>query len=77
MEEYKKMSKVLSHFIVKEYQPLRNFRKEIIKLLYGEGEHDVTDEQIYIKIRELLNQEDELENAQAEKWSRWALDNIS
>ena len=77
MEEYKKMSKVLSHFIVKEYQPLRNFRKEIIKLLYDEGGHDVTDEQIYIKIRELLNQEDELENAQAEKWTRWALDNIS
>ena len=46
------MSKVLSHFIVKEYQPLRNFRKEIIKLLYGDGEHAVTDEQIYIKIRE-------------------------
>ena len=77
MEEYKKMSRLLNHFIVKEYQPLQNFRKEIIKLLYGDGEHNITNEKIYIKIKELLNQKDELENAREEEWTRWALDNIS
>ena len=67
------MSKVLNTFIQKEYVPLKQFKLEVIKILYEDCEtENLTDEEIFVTLKLLKNLGDENENM-----TSWALQNIS
>ena len=72
------MSKLLNTFITQEHLPLKQFKLEVINILFnGEAEAiDVTDEQIYAKLRILKRiEEDVLEGKK--DMTHWALQNLS
>ena len=77
MQNYKKMSTVLSKFIVEKYEPLHNFREEVIEILYGKGDHDIADSEILFRIKELMDGTNKIDEELKEKWTHWALNNIS
>ena len=72
------MSKLLNAFIRQEHVPLKQFKMEVTNILFdGQAESkDVTDEQIYAKLRILKRiKEDVLEGKK--DMTHWALQNIS
>ena len=72
------MSKLLNAFIRQEHVPLKQFKIEVINILFdGQTESkDVTDEQIFAKLRILKRiKEDVL--ADKKDMTHWALQNIS
>tara|TARA_R100000306_G_scaffold58679_1_gene57275 strand:+ start:511 stop:759 length:249 start_codon:yes stop_codon:yes gene_type:complete len=82
------MSKLLNAFIQKEYIPLKQFKLEVIKIIFDKPDSDLTDAKIYAKLRQLTfdatqaNLLDVSEDASDEekkisKSTHWALMNIS
>ena len=76
------MSKLLNTFITREHIPLKQFKMEVMNILFdGQAESkDVTDEQIFAKLRILKRTyEDILEGKKVEgkDMTHWALQNIS
>ena len=76
------MSKLLNAFITQEHLPLKQFKLEVMNILFnGQAESkDVTDEQIFAKLRILKRfEEDILEGKKVEgkDMTHWALQNIS
>ena len=72
------MSKLLNTFITQEHLPLKQFKLEVMNILFnGQAESkDVTDEQIYAKLRILKRiEEDVLEGKK--DMTHWALQNLS
>ena len=72
------MSKLLNAFITREHLPLKKFKHDVIEILFdGQAESkDVTDEQIYAKLRILKRiEEDVLEGKK--DMTHWALQNLS
>ena len=72
------MSKLLNTFITREHIPLKQFKLEVMNILFnGQAESkDVTDEQIYAKLRILKRiEEDVLEGKK--DMTHWALQNLS
>ena len=72
------MSKLLNTFITQEHLPLKQFKLEVMNILFnGQAESkDVTDEQIYAKLRILKRiEEDVLEGKK--DMPHWALQNLS
>ena len=72
------MSKLLNAFITQEHLPLKQFNFEVMNILFnGKAESkDVTDEQIYAKLRILKRiEEDVLEGKK--DMTHWALQNLS
>ena len=68
------MSKLLNTFITREHLPLKKFRQDVIEILFDKDK-DLTDEQIYAKLRILKRYEkDALEG---KDMTHWALQNIS
>ena len=72
------MSKLLNAFIQKEHIPLKQFKMEVINILFdGQAESkDVTDEQIYAKLRILKRIEGDVLEGKKDM-THWALQNIS
>ena len=77
----KKMSNtsMLSAFLRRDHTAYYKFRNEIIDLLFKDNEETVfTDDEILKRIRILVaTSKDDTDEAEREKWLRWALDNIS
>jgi len=71
------MSKLLNTFITKEHLPLKQFKLEVMNILFnGQAESkDVTDEQIYAKLRILKRYEQDV--LEGKDMTHWALQNIS
>ena len=72
------MSKLLNAFITQEHLPLKQFKLEVMNILFnGQAESkDVTDEQIYARLRILKRTyEDVLEGKK--DMTHWALQNLS
>ena len=72
------MSKLLNTFITQEHLPLKQFKLEVMNILFnGQAESkDVTDEKIYAKLRILKRiEEDVLEGKK--DMTHWALQNLS
>ena len=72
------MSKLLNAFITQEHLLLKQFKLEVMNILFnGQAESkDVTDEQIYAKLRILKRiEEDVLEGKK--DMTHWALQNLS
>jgi len=82
------MSKLLNTFITKEHLPLKQFKLEVIKILFNEDEwmmdnDGLSDEEVYAKLRILKRMETEvLEGKEMtpkklRDMTHWALQNIS
>ena len=72
------MSKLLNTFITQEHLQLKQFKLEVMNILFnGQAESkDVTDEQIYARLRILKRTyEDVLEGKK--DMTHWALQNLS
>jgi len=72
------MSKLLNTFITKEHLPLKQFKLEVMNILFnGQAESkDVTDEQIYAKLRILKRIEGDVLEGKKDM-THWALQNLS
>lgn len=72
------MSKLLNTFITREHIPLKQFKIEVMNILFdGQAESkDVTDEQIYAKLRILKRIEGDVLEGKKDM-THWALQNIS
>ena len=72
------MSKLLNTFITREHIPLKQFKIEVMNILFdGQAESkDVTDEQIYAKLRILKRIEKDVLEGKKDM-THWALQNIS
>ena len=72
------MSKLLNTFITREHIPLKQFKMEVMNILFdGQAESkDVTDEQIYAKLRILKRIEGDVLEGKKDM-THWALQNIS
>ena len=75
------MSKLLNSFINQEHIPLKQFKLEVIRILFENdlsSPIDLTDEQIYARLRILKRiEKDILEGKKDIDMSHWALQNIS
>ena len=71
------MSKLLNAFITQEHLPLKQFKLEVMNILFnGQAESkDVTDEQIFAKLRILKRYEQDV--LEGKDMTHWALQNIS
>ena len=72
------MSKLLNTFITQEHLPLKQFKLEVMNILFnGQAESkDVTDEQIFAKLRILKRYEQDVLEGKKDM-THWALQNIS
>ena len=72
------MSKLLNTFITREHIPLKQFKMEVMNILFdGQAESkDVTDEQIFAKLRILKRLEGDVLEGKKDM-THWALQNIS
>ena len=72
------MSKLLNTFITREHIPLKQFKMEVMNILFdGQAESkDVTDEQIYAKLTILKRIEGDVLEGKKDS-THWALQNIS
>jgi hypothetical protein len=68
------MSKLLNTFITKEHLPLKKFKHDVIEILFDKDE-DLSDEQIYAKLRILKRYEQDV--LEGKDMRHWALQNIS
>lgn len=68
------MSKLLNTFITKEHLPLKKFKHDVIEILFDKNE-DLTDEEIYAKLRILKRYEQDV--LEGKDMTHWALQNIS
>ena len=82
------MSKLLNAFIQKEYIPLKQFRSEVIKIIFDKPDSDLTDAKIYAKLRQLtfdatqanildVSEDTSDEEKKISESTQWALMNIS
>ena len=72
------MLKLLNAFIQQEHVPLKQFKMEVINILFdGHDESkDLTDEQIFAKLRILKRIEEDVLDGEKDM-THWALQNIS
>jgi hypothetical protein len=68
------MSKLLNTFITREHLPLKKFKHDVIEILFDKDE-DLSDEQIYAKLRILKRYEQDV--LEGKDMRHWALQNIS
>lgn len=69
------MSRLLNTFITQEHLPLKKFKQDVIQILF-EDSKDLTDEEIFAKLRILKRiEQDVLEGKKDMR--HWALQNIS
>ena len=68
------MSKLLNTFITREHLPLKKFKHDVIEILFDKDE-DLSDEQIYAKLRILKRYEQDV--LEGKDMTHWALQNIS
>ena len=68
------MSKLLNTFITREHLPLKKFKQDVIEILFDKDE-DLSDEQIYAKLRILKRYEQDV--LEGKDMTHWALQNIS
>jgi len=82
------MSKLLNAFIQKEYIPLKQFKLEVIKIIFDKPDSDLTDAKIYAKLRQLtfdatqanildVSEDTSDEEKKISESTQWALMNIS
>ena len=74
------MSKLLNTFIQKEYIPLKQFKLEVIKIIFDEPDSDLTDAKIYDRLRKLTKDSSNKQKKNSKETSKsthWALMNIS
>jgi len=82
------MSKLLNAFIQKEYIPLKQFKLEVIKIIFDKPDSDLTDAKIYAKLRQLtfdatqanildVSEDASDEEKKISESTQWALMNIS
>ena len=82
------MSKLLNAFIQKEYIPLKQFKLEVIKIIFDKPDSDLTDAKIYAKLRQLtfdatqanildVSEDTSDEVKKISESTQWALMNIS
>ena len=82
------MSKLLNAFIQKEYIPLKQFKLEVIKIIFDKPDSDLTDAKIYAKRRQLtfdatqanildVSEDTSDEEKKISESTQWALMNIS
>ena len=82
------MSKLLNAFIQKEYIPLKQFKLEVIKIIFDKPDSYLTDAKIYAKLRQLtfdatqanildVSEDASDEEKKISESTQWALMNIS
>ena len=82
------MSKLLNAFIQKEYIPLKQFKLEVIKIIFDKPDSDLTDAKIYAKLRQLtfdatqanildVSEDASDEEKKLSESTQWSLMNIS
>ena len=80
------MSKLLNAFIQKEYIPLKQFKLEVIKIIFDKPDSDLTDAKIYDRLQTLqhfykyhkeLTKDSSKKEKKISESTQWALMNIS